>query len=933
MKAALLTTLLAVGTLTLAGGQTKTAAVTMPEGVTRVTSVEGITEYNLKNGLRVLLFPDASKPTITVNITYLVGSRHEGLGETGMAHLLEHMVFKGSTKHKNIPQELTEHGSWPNGTTWLDRTNYFETFSANDDNLKWALDLEADRMINSFIDKKDLETEFSVVRNEFEMGENSPQSVLMERVLSSAYLWHNYGKSTIGSKEDIERVPIDNLKAFYQKYYQPDNAVLLVAGKFDEAKTLALVDQYFSAIPRPTRVLKQPYTVEPTQDGERMVTLKRVGDTQGVAAAYHTPAGTHPDYPALDVVMDVLTNEPGGRLYKALVDTKKAALEWGWTPALHDPGFAYFYAEVRKEGSLDSARTIMTNTLDAIGTKPPTTEEVDRAKTKILSQIELMFKQVDRVGLQLSEYIAAGDWRLVFLYRDGIRKVTPADAQRVASAYFKPANRTVGLFIPDQKPDRAEIPEAPDLMARVKDYKGEQVVAAGEAFDPAPANIDARTKRGQESNGMKYAFLTKSNRGNSVAARIQLRMGDEASLRDRMTVASMTASMLERGSKTRTYQQIKDELDKLKARTYIYSNGQSATVGIETSKENLPAVMDIVTDYLRNPAFSETEFNKLKEERLASIESQKQEPNAIAWNVSERTMNPYPKGHPFYTQTFDEEIADLKKMTIADVRQFYKEFYGTQNGSVAVVGSFDEAPLKAKLKKDLGSWKAAKPYARIPTQLFADLKPKTEAIQTDDKANAMIVMGLKFPMRDDDPDYPALYMANYILGDGFLNSRLATRIRQKEGVSYGVGSFVNADDNDKVASFGSYAIYNPENSERLEKAYREEVEKLAKDGITADELKAAKTAVLQNSQVERAQDGYLTYKWSRYLGKPEGRTFTYDAEFEKRIAALTPEQVSAAAKKYIDYSKLTIVKAGDFAKAAKKVADKQPASAVSGSKN
>ncbi len=933
MKASLLTTLLAVGTLTFASGQTETAAVTVPEGVTRVTSVEGITEYNLKNGLRVLLFPDASKPTITVNITYLVGSRHEGLGETGMAHLLEHMVFKGSTKHKNIPQELTEHGSWPNGTTWLDRTNYFETFSATDDNLKWALDLEADRMVNSFIDKKDLETEFTVVRNEFEMGENSPQSVLMERVLSSAYLWHNYGKSTIGSKEDIERVPIDNLKAFYQKYYQPDNAVLLVAGKFDEVKTLALIDQYYSSIPRPARALKQPYTIEPTQDGERMVTLKRVGDTQGVAAAYHTPAGTHPDYPALDVVMDVLTNEPGGRLYKALVEAKKAALEWGWTPALHDPGFAYFYAEVRKENSLDSARTVMMNTLDAVATKPPTTEEVERAKTKILSQIELMFKQVDRVGLQLSEYIAAGDWRLVFLYRDAIRKVTPADAQRVASAYFKPANRTVGLFIPDQKPDRAEIPEAPDLMARVTGYKGEQMVAAGEAFDPAPANIDARTKRSQESNGMKYAFLPKSNRGNSVAARIQLRMGDEASLQNRMTAASMTASMLERGSKTRTYQQIKDELDKLKARAYVYSNGQSATVNIETTKENLPAVMDIVTDCLRNPAFSEAEFNKLKEERLASIESQKQEPNSIAWNVSERTMNPYPKSHPFYTQTFDEEIASLKTLTIADVRQFYKDFYGAQNGSVAIVGSFDEAPMKAKLKKDMGSWKAAKAYTRIPTQLFADLKPKTEAIQTDDKANAMIVMGLKFPMRDDDPDYAAVYMANYILGDGFLNSRLATRIRQKEGVSYGVGSFVNVDDTDKVASFGSYAIYNPENSERLEKAYREEVEKLAKEGVTADELKAAKTAILQNSQVERAQDGFLTYKWAKYLGKDGGRSFTYDTDFEKRVAALTAEQVSAAAKKYIDYSRLTIVKAGDFAKAAKKVTDKQPASAVSGGKN
>ncbi|GAB2601130.1 pitrilysin family protein [Spirosoma areae] len=925
--------------LTRSLAQDKAAAVAIPEGITKVTSVEGITEYQLKNGLRVLLFPDPSKATVTVNITYMVGSRHEGLGETGMAHLLEHMVFKGSTKHPNVPAELTSHGSWPNGTTWYDRTNYFETFSATDENLKWALDLEADRMVNSFIRKEDLASEFSVVRNEFEMGENSPQYVLMERVLSSAYLWHNYGKSTIGSKEDIERVPIENLKAFYQKYYQPDNAILLVAGKFDEAKTLALVNQYFSPIPKPTRTLNQPYTVEPTQDGERQVTLKRVGDTQGVAAAYHTPAGTHPDYPVLDVLMDVLTNEPSGRLYKALVENKKAASQWGWTPALHDPGFAYFYAEVRKENSLDSARTVMMNTLDEVTQKAPTAEEVERAKTKILSQIELMFKQVDRVGLQLSEYMAAGDWRLVFLYRDNVRKVTPADVQRVAQIYLKPANRTVGLFIPDQKPDRTEITAAPDVMTLVKDYKGEQMVAAGEAFDASPANIDARTKRGQEANGLKYALLQKNTRGNSVNMQIQLRMGDEASLANRMTAAGFTASMLERGTKTRSYQQIKDGLDKLKARAYVYSSGQSAVVSIEAAKENLPAVLKIVTDYLRNPIFPETEFNKLKEERLAQIEAQKQEPQAIAFNVAERTLNPYPKGHVWYVKSFDEEIDELKKLTVNDIRQFYKDFYGAQNGVVSAVGAFDEPTVRATLKNDLGKWKAAKPFTRVPLQLFADVKNKTEAIQTSDKANAMLVTGLKFPMRDDDPDYPALFMANYILGDGFLNSRLATRIRQKEGVSYGVGSYVYADDNDKVANFGSYAIYNPENSERLEKAYKEEVEKLVKEGITADELKAAKDAILQNNQVERSQDGILTRKWAQYLTKAEGRTFTYDADYEKRIAALTPEQVNAVVKKYIDYSKLTIVKAGDFEKAAKKAADKlpaqpQPASSVgSGTKN
>jgi zinc protease len=862
------------------------------------------------------LFPDQSKPTATVNITYLVGSRHEGYGESGMAHLLEHMVFKGSTKHPNVPQELTEHGASPNGTTWYDRTNYFETFAATDENLKWALDLESDRMVNSFIAKKDLDSEFSVVRNEFESGENSPSRVLMDRVLNAAYLWHNYGKSTIGSKEDIESVPIDNLKAFYQKFYQPDNAVLLVAGKFDPAKTLALVNQYFAPIAKPTRVLAATYTTEPTQDGERSVTLRRPGDTQGLAMAYHVVAGAHPDYAATDVLVDVLTNQPSGRLYKALVETKKAASEWGFTPTLHDPGFAYFYADVRQGRSLDSARTVMAATLDGIAKQPITAEEVERAKTKLLKDIELLFQKSDELGLTLSEYMATGDWRLIYLYRDNLRKVTAADVQRVATTYLKPSNRTVGTFEPDNKPDRTTVPAAPDVAALVKNYKGEAPIAAGEAFDASPANIDSRTKFGTEKNGLKYALLQKQNRANAVNAELKLRYGSEATLMNKLGVGSLTASMLQRGTKTRSYAQIRDAFDKAKAQVYFYGGGQTAGTSIQTDKANLPAVLDIVLDCLRNPTFPADEFEKLKQERLASLEAQKQDPQALAFNLAQRLSEPWPKNHIMATPSYDEQIASLKATTVEDVRAFYKQFYGAQNATMAVVGSFDEPALRQRVDKQLGTWKASAAYTRIPLRIFAGTA-QSQSLQTNDKANAMFVTMMKYPMRDDSPDYAALYMANYILGDGFLNSRLATRIRQKEGVSYGVGSWISADDNDEVGSFNSYAIYNPDNSARLEQAYKEEVERLTKDGVTADELKAAKSAAVQNFQVQRANDRNVASTWAQYLTKAEGRTFAYDAELERRIAALTPEQVNAAVRKYLDYSKLTIVKAGDFSRSAK----------------
>jgi zinc protease len=900
----------------------------LPKGVKKITSVEGITEYNLENGLKVLMFPDPSKPTITVNITYLVGSRHEGLGETGMAHLLEHMIFKGTPKHPNIPQELTAHGARPNGTTWYDRTNYYETFAANEENLKWALDLESDRMINSFIAKKDLDSEFSVVRNEFESGENNPFRVLMERVLSGAFLWHNYGKSTIGNRSDIERVPIENLQAFYKKYYQPDNAVLTVAGKIDEAKTIALVNEYFGKIGKPERILPKSYTIEPTQDGERFVDLKRTGDTQMLMAAYHIMPGSHADYPAMEVLTEVLTSEPNGKLYKNLVDTKKASSQFGFSFQLFDPGVVLFGAEILKEKSLDEAKHAFLATLDSAATKKPSAEDVERAKTSILKNWDVEFRNSESVGLSISESIATGDWRLAFLFRDNIRKVTADDVFRVGQHYFRPSNRTTGTFIPEANPVRAEIPSAPNVADLVKGYKGEAVIAEGEAFDASPANIEKRTVRTEKPNTIETALLTKKTRGNVVSAKITLRYGDEKSLANKATISDLTGSMLDKGTKTKTRQQLKDEFDRLKAKVSFFGAGNQAGANIETTRENMPAVIKLVAEALKTPAFDENEFEKLKQEELAGIESQRSEPQAIAFNQYRRITSPYPKSDVRYVGTFDEDVANVKATTIDQLKQFHKDFYGANNASATVVGDFDQAEVQKVLNAEFGTWKSAKAFTRIASP-YQVVKAENKAIETPDKANAMFVAGMGMPLQDTDPDYPALILGNYMLGGGFLNSRLATRIRQKEGLSYGVGSQFSASSLDKNGTFMSYAIYAPQNAEKLEAAFKDEIEKVLKDGFTAEEIASAKSGYLQSRQVGRAQDAGLTNTLTNNLYL--NRTMQWDADFEKNLEALTPEKIKAAMQKHIDYSKLVIIKAGDFAKSKSGAPVEKAPAAVGGS--
>src|SRR5262245_61721689 len=401
------------------------SAQTLPAGVQKGPSLAGITEYTYPNGLRVLLLPDSGSSTITVNVVYLVGSRHEGYGESGMAHLLEHMLFIKSTHDRNIKKELEDHGARWNGTTWYDRTNYFETVNASEENLAWALGLETERMVNMRIEKELLDTEMTVVRNEFERGENSVSGVLEERVLSAAYLWHNYGKSTIGSRADIERVPIDRLEAFYKKFYQPDNAVITIAGQIDPVKTVALVAATLGTIPRPTRKLDETYTVEPPQDGERTVELRRVGKGRNLMIAYHSPAMAHPDAASLEVFAGILEGRGGtGRLDKALVDTKKAVSVGASVYELHDPGVVLITATLSDDQSVDEVKKIIFDTVSSLTREAPTKEEVDRAKTRVIQGMDRTFANSQQLAMQLTDVIDDGDWRLLFANYEDIKEVT-----------------------------------------------------------------------------------------------------------------------------------------------------------------------------------------------------------------------------------------------------------------------------------------------------------------------------------------------------------------------------------------------------------------------------------------------------------------------------------------------------------------------------
>ncbi|HJS36921.1 MAG TPA: pitrilysin family protein [Burkholderiales bacterium] len=870
----------------------------------KVAEVEGVSEYRLANGLRVLLAPDQSADTVTVHITYLVGSRHEGYGEKGMAHLLEHLLFKGSKKHPDVKQEFTRRGARWNGTTSFDRTNYFETLPASGDNLSWALAVEADRMVNAFIRKEDLASEMTVVRNEFEMGENSAGGVLLQRMQRLAFGWHNYGNAIIGARSDIEDVPIGRLRAFYRTWYQPDNALLVVGGRIEPARALALVVKHFGPLPRPKRALPALYTVEPTQDGERTVTLHRTGDTPIVAALYRAPAGSHPDFPALEVLMEALRVAPQGRLHQALVAKGLASAVWGFERALHDPGYVAFGASLPKGASVEAARAALVATLDAAAREPISPEDVDRARTVLVNEMDKAGLDGRALVSAVAEFHTLGDWRLYFVYRDRLRAVTAADVQRVAGTYLKRDNRVLGEFIPTEQPQRADIPPVPDVQAVVSAYQGGDALAAGEAFDPSPRNIEARVQRRTLANDLRVALLPKRTRGGRVVAKLDLHWGNEQSTHGRSTACTLAGEMLMRGTTQRTRAQLNEAFDRLQATVTVNAGGAI----IETRRPHLAQTMRLVAEVLRSPAFPQAEFEELKRSALTRAEAQRSDPSAVASEELRRHLNPYPKGHWHYEQSLEERIDALGAVTLEQARACHRELLGATGADFAAVGDFDAAQLSALVGELFGDWKTPVPYARIPRRFFE--RPALEReFDTPDKANAVLRAGLNLRMRDDDPDFPAMVLANQLLG-GSSTARLPERIREKEGLSYSTYTWFSADSLDDAASFSVSSIFAPQNKERVERAVREELERAVREGFGAAEVEAAKKGLLEARRLARTQDAALAARLARYLHLE--RTFAWDVALEARIASLTPAEVQAALGRHLALERLAVAKAGDF---------------------
>lgn len=881
----------------------------LPIGVTRTLCFDGVTEYRLDNGLRFLLIPDASWPSITVNITYFVGSRDEGWAETGTAHLLEHLLFRGSLRHTDINLEMTEHGADANADTWYDRTSYYETFTADDNTLAWALSMEADRMNNALIAEPDVQTEVSVVLNEIDEAANDPIEALSELTLACAYHLHPYGRAILGARRDVANASAGRLQEFYQRHYRPDNAMLLIAGRFDPRRTAAIVAASFGSVSCPAGTASRLPLAEPIQQGERSTALRRSADAAALCSAYHIPAASHPDYAAIDILGELLGDTPSGLLHRCLVQSGIAASVYAYPYALRDPGVIMFGAELRKGAPIEHAGKLLADTVESLETTPLSEDDVETARRRLLDASDASRADPEAFCEALADWEAIGDWRLFFLHRDRLKQVTVEQIWRAAARYLKPSNRTEGVLIPTAMPSLVEVPTAPDGKEALAAYSGGEAAPSVEWFELSPEDIDRRTETATAGT-LTLSLLRKPSTGKRASAVLELRYGSVESLRGRRFAGQMAGEMLMRGCTGRTRRQIADAMSRLGAHVAVSAAGAQTRIELEVKGEYLPDAIRVLSDALSSPGFQADELEQLKAEVVADYAAQRLNPQSTAERAAARHCAPYSAEDPRYVPTIEECIAGVNAITSANLSEFYAQFFPSARRVLAAVGAFDSDAVRIAADEFRVGCSARSSYAPLPHP-FVHTEAINVTIETPDRPGAVLIVTLPLRLRDDDLQYSAISLACDMLGVN-SRSRLWMRLRERDGLSYDVGALLQAGAHGAFGCIKGYAICRPEDISSVETAFREELLLALQEGFSQQELESARAGYLRLRALERTGNDTLAKRLAHYAFS--GRRFEYDAALESRIGSLTPPEITDAMRAHIDLSTISIFKAGDFAR-------------------
>ena len=899
-------------------------AANAPEGLKRIGALGEIEEYELvSNGLTVLLLPNEGLPVATVMLTYKVGSRNEAPGTTGATHILEHMMFKGTPRFNadegNDYSSIMERiGARSNATTWFDRTNYYATLPR--EHVPLAIELEADRMRNLLIHEGDLASEMTVVRNEYERKENNPVSALVREVFASAFVAHTYSQPTIGWLCDIENSSVAKLRAFYDAYYWPENAVLSVIGGFDRAATLGAIAQYFGEIEKAPQPIPAVEIVEPEQIGPRRITIERAGQVGVLMTGFKVPEATHKDWPALILIDQIVGAGKTGRLYRALEDKGKASATFTFAPELRDPGLFIFGAYLTPEATHEEAEAILLEEIEALIGGGVTEDELRRAKSVIRASAAYRRDGPMAIASQINEAIAMGDWTSYVNRLTQIEAVTADDIREVASKYFKKSQSTTGWFLPQLKNTLAQGRRA----TPGPNYYRDPTIFGPSIFGPAQndAPVDAgppplvdfsSTMRREQVAGIDLITIDLPIK-DVVSFTGSFAAGDSLSPESAPMLASLVARMLDKGAAKKDRFTIAEMLDTLGADIRFDAGAHSLRFSGKFLRPDAGQLLELLAEQLRQPAFDPEVFETLRSRQQANLLQAVEDINYRAASQLARLL--YPENHPNYSERLEALMADLEATTVQDLSQFHNQHYGPQSMLLVFAGDIDFEQLKAAVSNAFEGWTGGSPYpAATPAQLPNNAAE--ERIPIADKTSVSLRYGYNTSLQRTEEDYLPFMLGNYILG-GSLHSRLMTEVRKNRGLTYDIRSTHQGD----ILTPGHWelaASFSPTLLDQGIDATQNVLQDWYANGVSADEVRAAIETLSGSYLVGLSTTGNVASQMHSFVRR--GFDPDYIDTYPLRLRSLKPAAVNRAIRRYLDPDQTKLVIVGSFAQPAEPTAN------------
>ncbi|MBS1161872.1 MAG: pseudouridine synthase [Proteobacteria bacterium] len=860
----------------------------------------GFSSYLLPNGFKIILAPFPSAANARIELLVKTGSKLEGYGETGMAHLLEHMLFKSAGARRDLKSDLTALGATWNGTTNADRTNFFEVVAAEPDKVDAAIRIEADRFIRASFTKEHLASEMSVVRNELERNDNNPNSLVMRALQRQSYFWHGYARPTIGARSDIEDAPFAALQAFHKKHYRPDNAALIVSGNFDAPRVLALAGKLFAEAHNPATPKVGSWTREETRAVTNRSELFLPAGKTIAASAWKLPAFTERQTYALDLASSAICDSDWGSLRKDLVlDRKLAVSVYCGTQLQADYGLLIASASAGKEADAEALSAALRQHLENAAQRGISQEQLERARQTELNAFERLASSPEQLAQQLSQAEVAGDWRLFFWLRDVTRSLTLDEANAALKKWLVGVNRSDVLL---RHADGASAPEMPPVSA-LGDLLGGRSWPAfaknGDAIPSSAAELAKATIRVPLAGGAaQAALIARRTQGDRAWLVVHNDFGDEASLSGRQAACAMADSLVGYGGAGLSRDQLNAKLEALQAQWSLGLDG----IVLEAPRANIEPALDILLAAWAAPSLPADEFERIKAATIARLDAGLKDPAALAATASTLRFDNYPPTHPLRPRSLPQQLAESRAVSLADARACVSDMLGIAHVRLAMVGPFTEQDVQAVWAKVSRLPPAKTPYARVK-DIAAPQTVDTSPILVvmPEKPNATVAGSTLLAVLDNDPDFPALRIAVKILG-GDADSRIWIRLREREGLAYSASVALSGNSFEPRSRLTIQASAASNKAEAALASLQDELARALKDGFSEQEVERAKKAWLQERKTSLSAEN--SFAGNLAQGLYNGRDYAWLAEYDAKISRLSTPEVTRALRKYLGQAPL-----------------------------